>query len=139
MANYKFRYDDKEYELSENNCDYFLNDEEKPVAGIEREDILMLLGESREVDFGLEYYDRPCHNCFYGRDEKAKAFKFLEYHFYIFTRNNEYVTSTISKEYTDTSFNKLFKMGKVDNSYIASITVCVNCGNYSIEIEQCEV
>lgn len=139
MANCKFRYDDKEYMLEENNCDYFANDEEKPVTGIGREDILNLLNNSEEVDFGLEYYDQPCNNCLHGRKEKAKAFKFLEYHFYIFTRNNEYVISNISGEYADTSFNKLLKRGKVDNSYIVSIMVCCNCGNYSIEIEECEI
>lgn len=139
MASYKFCYDDKEYELGENNCDYFLNDEEKPVSGIGREDVLRLLKDSDEVDFSIEYYDQPCHNCFYGREEKAKAFKFLEYHFYVFTRNNEYVISTISKEYIDTSFDRLLKKGMVDNSYIVSIMVCSSCGNYSIEIEECEV
>lgn len=139
MASCMFRYDDKEYMLEENNCDYFANDEEKPVAGISREDVLNLLKNCEEVDFGLEYYDQPCNNCFHGIKDKAKAFKFLEYHFYIFTRNNEYVISTISGEYVDTSFNKLFKRGKVDNSYIVSIMVCCNCGNYSIEIEECEI
>lgn len=139
MATYKFKFDEKEFELGENNCDYFVNDEEKPVTGIGREDIIVLLSQSEEIDFSLEYYDQPCHNCFYGKEEKAKAFKFLEGHFYIFTKNSEYVISTISKEYMDTSFNKLLKRGKVDNSYIVSITVCSNCGNYSIEIEECEV
>lgn len=139
MTSYKFSFDDNEYELGENNCDYYINDEEKPVTGIEREDILMLLSHSGVVDFSLEYYDQPCHNCFYGKEEKSKAFKFLEYHFYIFTRNNEYVISSISGEYKDASFNKLLKRGRVDNSYIVSIMVCRNCGNYSIEIEQCEV
>lgn len=139
MKSYKFNFDDKEYELNKDNCDYYLNDEEKPVKGIERESILTLLNESQEVDFSLEYYDQPCHNCFYGKEEKAKAFKFLEYHFYIFTKNSEYLLSSISGEYMKTSFNKLLKSGKADNSYIVSIMVCGNCGNYSIEIEQCEV
>lgn len=139
MISYKFSYDNKEYELGENNCDYFFIDEEKPVTGIEREDILRLLNGSDDVDFDLEYYDQPCHNCFYGKEEKAKAFKFLEYHFYIFTKNSEFVMSTLSKEYMDTFFTKLLKRGKVDNSYIVNIMVCNNCGNYSIEIEECEV
>jgi hypothetical protein len=139
MKSYKFNLNEKEYELGENNCDYYVNDEEKPVMGIEREDILGFLSQSEGVEFGLEYYDQPCHNCLYGKEEKTKAFKFLEGHFYIFTKNNEYVISSISKEYKDTSFNKLLKKGKVDNSYIVSIMVCSNCGNYSIEIEQCEV
>lgn len=139
MTSYKFRYDDKEYMLEEKNCDYFANDEEKPVIGFGREDVLDLLKNSEEVDFGPEYYDQPCNNCFHVGKGKAKAFRFLEYHFYIFTRDNEYIISTISGEYVDTSFNKLLKRGKVDNSYIVSIIVCCNCGNYSIEIEECEI
>lgn len=139
MKSYKFNFDGKEYELNEDNCDYFINDEAEPVTGIEREDILSLLSQSDNADFSMEYYDQPCHNCFSGKEEKAKAFKFLEYHFYIFTKNNEYVISSISGEYIETSFNKLLKSGKADNSYIVSIMVCRNCGNYSIEIEQCEV
>lgn len=139
MMDYKFTFNEKEYELGENNCDYYVNDEEKPVAGIEREDILKLLSESEGIDFSLEYYDQPCNNCLYGQEEKAKAFNFLEGHFYIFTKNNEYVMSSISKEYVDTSFTKLFKKGRVDDSYIVSITVCSHCGSYSIEIEQCEI
>ena len=29
--------------------------------------------------------------------------------------------------------------GLVDDSYIVSLMVCDNCGNYAIEIEQCEI
>lgn len=139
MMGYKFTFNDKEYILGENNLDYILNDEEKPVTGIKRDDILTLLGKSDEVDFSLEYYDQPCSNCFYGKESRARAFKFLEYHFYILTKNNEYIISSISEDYKYTSFNKLLREGKVDKSYIVSIMVCVNCGNYSIEIEQCEI
>ncbi|MEL7564111.1 MAG: DUF3785 family protein [Dehalobacterium sp.] len=35
--------------------------------------------------------------------------------------------------------NKLLNKGEVDNSYIASVAVCIFCGDYSIEINQCEV
>lgn len=139
MLEYKFSYGDKEYELGENNCDYFIIDEENPITGINREDILTLLTQIEEADFDTEYYDQPCHSCFYGKEEKARVFKFLEYHFYVFTKSNKYVISTISKEYMGTSFNKLLKRGIVDNSYIVSIMVCSNCGDYSIEIEECEV
>lgn len=139
MEKYKFKFGDNEYELGEANCDYFLIDEENPITGINREDVLTLLSQSDEVDFDTEYYDQPCHSCFYGKEEKARTFKFLEYHFYVFAKNNKYIISTISKEYLDTSFNKLLKRKMVDNSYIVSIMVCSNCGNYSIEIEECEV
>jgi hypothetical protein len=49
MMCYKFSFNEKEYELAENNCDYYVNDEEKPVVGIEREDILKLIREEKDV------------------------------------------------------------------------------------------
>lgn len=139
METYKFAFNDKTYELGEDNCDYFLNDETDPVTGIDKTDIITLLNEGEEIDFDLEYYDQPCENCKAGTGEKKKAFEFLEYHFYIYTKNKEYVISTISKEYKNTSFNRLHNTGKVDDSYIVSVMVCMNCGNYAVEIEQCEV
>jgi hypothetical protein len=139
MRMYKFVFNEKEYELREDNCDYFANDEEHPVSGIELEDILQLLNESEEVDFDIEHYAQHCENCMSGKEERSKSFKFLEYHFYIFTKKGGYVISTISKEYVDMTFNRLLKQGKVDNSYIVSVIVCEKCGSYSVEIEQCEV
>ncbi|KUO75284.1 MAG: hypothetical protein APF77_22495 [Clostridia bacterium BRH_c25] len=139
MKKYSFVYNNKEYELGEDNCSYVINDEEHPVAGIEGPDIIELLCGQETVDFGIEYYDTPCQNCLAGKKEKSKYFKFLEYHFFIFTKEGRYVISNISKEYEDTSFNRLVKKGIVDNSYVASVAVCVECGDYSIEIEQCDV
>lgn len=139
MIEYKFVYNEKEYGLGDDNCSYVMNDEEHPVAGIDRQEILELLNGTDSADFAVEYYDQPCENCLAGKKEKEKFFKFLEYHFFIFTKQGKYIISNISKEYGDTSFNKLLKKGAVDNSYIVSIIVCVECGDYSIEIEQCEV
>lgn len=136
---YNFVYEGKEYELGESNCSYIINDEEHPAEGIEREDIIELLRKGETVGFEVEYYDHPCQNCLAGKKEKAKYFKFLEYHFFIFTKKGSYVISTISKDYEDTSFSKLLKKGIVDNSYIVSVAVCAECGDYSIEIEQCDV
>lgn len=139
MENFKFTINDKDYELNENNCNYLFNDEEKPVIGIDLTDILALLNQHKDINFNLEYYDQPCPNCKEGIKEKAKFFKFYEYHFFVFTKEEKFVISTISMDYENTSFNKLLKKGIVDNSYIASVMICVNCGDYSIEIEQCEV
>ncbi|WP_163193931.1 DUF3785 family protein [Clostridium thermarum] len=138
MEDYKFTYEDKTYELGEDNLDYFLNDEEKPVSGIDLAKIMTLLNEAEDVSFSLEYYDSPCDNCLKGKAEKEKYFKFLEYHFFLYTKEATYVTSNIDKgrkEY----FTSLLNKGLVDDSYIVSIMVCQNCGNYAIEIEQCEV
>ncbi|MBB6214440.1 hypothetical protein HNQ80_000520 [Anaerosolibacter carboniphilus] len=139
MESYKFIYDGKEYELGINPNDELINDEEKPVKGIEISDVLRLLHQGEEIHFDITHYDQPCPNCLAGKAEKEKYFKFLEYHFYIYTKNGEYVTSSISKDMEGASFHKLFKKGKVDNSYIVSVIVCVHCGEYSIEIEQCDV
>lgn len=139
MENYKFVYNDKEYELGESNCSYVINDEEHPVEGIEKETVIDLLRQGDTVDFGVEYYDHPCQNCLAGKKEKEKYFKFLEYHFFIFTKKGRYVISNISGEYADKTFNGLLKKGIVDNSYIVSVAVCAACGEYSIEIEQCDV
>lgn len=139
MEDHKFTYEGKEYVLNENNLDYFFIDEEHPVEGIDEELVMSLLHQRDDVDFSLEYYSNACENCEAGKGDKARLFKFLEYHFYIFTKNGEYVTSSISNDYQNTSFNKLLRAKKADNSYIVSIAVCVSCGKYSIEIEECEV
>ena len=139
MDKYRFVYNDKEYELGENNCSYVINYEEHPVTGIEKETVIDLLRQGEAVEFTVEYYDQPCGNCLSGKKEKAKYFKFLEYHFFIFTKKGRYVISSISQEYSGKSFNSLIKAGIVDNSYVVSAAVCVECGEYSIEIEQCDV
>lgn len=139
MGNYEFIYDSKSYVLEAEMCNYFSISEEAPVDGVDVSDVLKLLKESEEVDFAVEYYDQPCGICKEGIKEKAKYFKFLEYHFYIFSKNNKYVISNISKEYENQTYNKMLKKGLVDNSYLVSVMVCLHCGDYSIEIEQCEV
>ena len=139
MSEYKFTYDDTEYVLNKNNCSELINDEEKPVKGIEVDSILNMLNEAEEVDFDIEYYQEACPECLSGVKEKQKFFGFLEYHFYILTKNGEYVISDISKDYKGLSFNKLSRQGKVDDSYIVSIIVCEKCQDYIIQIENCVI
>lgn len=139
MGSYSFVYQEKEYKLDEANCRELINDEEKPVKGIGISDVFQLLNDHDGVDFEVEYYDQPCESCLTGKAEKAKHFSFLEYRFFIYTKNGDYVISNISKEYQDTSYNKLLKRKEVDDSYIVSVVVCIHCGDYSIEINQCEV
>lgn len=138
MEAYAFVNNDKEYKISEDNLDYLLNDEEKPVSGIEIGEIIRLLKEAEDASFSLEYYDSPCGNCLKGKAEKEKYFKFLEYHFFIFTKEGNYITSNISKDRKE-SFTRLLNNGIVDDSYVVSIMVCENCSNFSVEIEQCEI
>lgn len=139
MENFRFIYQGKEYDLTEENCQYLLNDEEKPVKGFAIRDTLQLLKEHEDVAFSLEYYDEPCEKCSMGKKEKAGYFSFLEYHFFIFTKKEQYIISDISREYENLSYNKLLGSGKADDSYIVSIRVCVACGAYDVEISQCEV
>lgn len=138
--NCKFTANDREYELKVDNCIGILNDEEKPVEGLDVEKVLSLLNEGveigEEVRFDLEYYDVPCESC---ESEKSKYYGFLEYYFYIFTKEGNYVTSSLSRDYENTCFRKLVKANKVDESYIVTLIVCKDCGNYEISIEQCEV
>ncbi|ETJ16633.1 DUF3785 family protein [Clostridium butyricum] len=134
---YKFTYNSKEYTLSSKNCEgiFFENDEE--IKGLSLETILEALNSNEEVSFSKEYYAGKC-TCDL-QEKIEKYYCYLEYHFYIYTKEQEYVINTICKEYEDTSFNKLFRAGKIDKSHIVNITVCPECGTYSIEIEDCEV
>ena len=133
---YTFNFDNKNFVLSDNNFEgLFFGDEE--ICGVNLDLILDALNNSNEVNFSKEYYTGKCE-C--GKQEQLnKSYCYLEFHFYIYTKNDNYVINTLSKEYESTSFNKLFSTGKVDNSYIVNVTVCPCCGTFSIEIDQCEV
>ena len=134
---YKFTYNDKEYILNSDNCEgiFFENDDE--ILGITLDTILSALNECEEVSFTNEYYVGKC-SCDI-QEKVGKYYRYLEYHFYIYTKEHRYVINTICKDYENTSFNKMFRTGKVDESYIVNVTVCPDCGTYSIEIDQCEV
>ena len=80
-----------------------------------------------------------CENCNTGVEEKKKFFDFLGYSFYIYTKDNNYVISNIEPEYEGLTFDRLYRLGKVDNSYLVTINVCKHCGEYSIEIEEFEL
>lgn len=139
MNKFKFVYNGRDYELGGSNCSYVANDEEHPVSGIDRETVIDLLKQGADVGFAAEYYDQPCGGCLAGKEKKAKYFKFLEYHFFIYTKKGRYIISGISREYEGKALGRLLREGTVDNSYVVSIAVCPECGDYSIEIEQCDV
>lgn len=139
MSLYKFTYEYEEYVLNQDNCSGLINDDEKPVKGITSSKILEILNNSQDVEFDIEYYQEACPECLAGVKEKQKFFGFLEYHFYIFTKKDEYVISDISEDYKGLSFNKLYKQKKADDSYIVSIIVCEKCKDYIIQIENCIV
>ena len=134
---YKFVYDEKDYILTEENCEGIFFDEENEVTGLSLDIILSALNDGEEVNFSYEYYAGKC-SCD-AQEQINKSYRYLEYHFYVYTKNKEYVLNTLGEEYVTTSFNKLFSLGKIDDSYIVNVTVCPNCGTYSIEVDQCEV
>ena len=136
---YKFNYENEEYIVDQTNCTELINDDEKPVKGIDIDTILNLINQCDDVDFDMEYYQEACPECLAGVKEKQKFFGFLEYHFYIFTKNGVYVISDIDKSYEGLSFNKLNKQGRVDDSYIVSIIICEKCKKFIIQIENCIV
>ena len=136
---FKFKYNEKEYILNEQNLEYFVNDEVNPIMDVNEEKIIEILNNSDKVDFSKAYFDLPCENCKTGLEEKKKFFDFLGFNFYIYAKDRKYVVSTLDREYEGMSFNRLQKSGKVNESYIVIINVCRHCGSYSIEIEEFEV
>ena len=136
---FKFKYNEKEYILNEQNLEYFVNDEVNPIMDVNEEKIIEILNNSDKVDFSKAYFDLPCENCKTGLEEKKKFFDFLWFNFYIYAKDRKYVVSTLDREYEGMSFNRLQKSGKVNESYIVIINVCKHCGSYSIEIEEFEV
>ena len=136
---FKFKYNEKEYILNEQNLEYFVNDEVNPIMDVNEEKIIEILNNSDKVDFSKAYFDLPCENCKTGLEEKKKFFDFLGFNFYIYAEDRKYVVSTLDREYEGMSFNRLQKSGKVNESYIVIINVCKHCGSYSIEIEEFEV
>lgn len=136
---YIFSFDEKEYVLGKDNLEYFVNDEEQELKGIDPNKILELLKNSDEVDFQNAYYESCCSNCKAGKEEKKKVFDFLEYYFYAYGKDNNFVTSSIDSEYDKKSFTRLNREGIVDKSYMVTVIVCKHCGTYSVEIEEFEV
>ncbi|WP_244833981.1 DUF3785 family protein [Clostridium sp. BJN0001] len=134
----EFEYNSKKYLLNEENCDGFFNDENNEVKDISLEIVLDSLSHSKKsIDFSKEYYASkcPCEK----QEAFGRAYPYLEYHFYIYTKNNAYVINDICPEYENTTFTRLQRAGKVDNSYIVSLIVCPECGRYTVELEECLV
>ena len=134
---YKFVYDEKEYILTKENCEGIFFDDENEVTGLSLDTILSALNDGEEVNFSKNIM--LANVLVILKKQINKSYRYLEYHFYIYTKNKEYVINTLSEEYKSTSFNRLFSLGKIDDSYIVNVTVCPNCGTYSIEVDQCTV
>lgn len=135
MSTYRLELENNEFILDSDKCSFFMNDEEHPIEGVDEAKIIDLLNGSDLVFFSKEYYDQACENCHKNRREGSKYFDFSEFHFYLFSKDGTYVMSSLSEEYKDTTLPRLLKEGVVDASYIVSINVCENCGDYTIDME----
>lgn len=133
---YTFFYDDKKYTLSKDNLIELINDEENKIEDITLEKVLELLNNGEDITFEKAYYSTPCEKCNSNFKEKKSISEYLEYYFYVYTKNGKYVISNISKEYENLTFTRLELEGKVDDSYIVTVIVCENCGEYIIQIEE---
>jgi len=137
MKNFKFKHKDKEFILSEDNLSYMESDEMKDFT-IEK--VLEILEESKEkVEFDYEYYADNCEECKNSEPIDKKYYRFLEYHFYAFTKDEKYVISNISNDFESTTYSELYRTGKINDSYIVSIVICESCSKFTIEIEQCDM
>ncbi|MEG2290140.1 MAG: DUF3785 family protein [Clostridium sp.] len=137
MKEFKFIYNEEEFILTEENFNYM---ESEDVEGFTVEDVLTILNEGKSlVDFDYEYYNDSCEECGGGKIVDKKHYGFLEYHFYIFSKENKYVISNISEEFEGTSYTSLAREKKIDDSHIVSVVVCSQCKTFSVEVEQCDM
>ncbi|MPQ45368.1 DUF3785 family protein, partial [Clostridium tarantellae] len=116
--NYKVNFQGKKYELNKDNLQDFFNDEIKPIKNFSIEKLIEIFNDSDKINFEQSYYKEACYNCNCEYNKDKNYFKFIEYNFYLYTKNENYIISNIEKNYEGLSFNKLFKIGKIDDSYI---------------------
>jgi len=139
MEIFQFTYGDKTYRLDADKCRELLNDEDQPLGGIDGAGIIALLAGQPEIEFETVYFDQPCPVCLAGKAAKQPYFSFLETHFALLGKDGNFVISALSPEYRQTSFDRLLREKKVDNSYMASLFVCPECGDFTVEIIQCDL
>ena len=133
------KFNNKNYDLTKEKIGCFFNDEENPINNLDEDKILDIINNGRDITFTKAFYSLPCEECHDENAEKEKAYDFLEGHFYIYTKENEAVVSTIDQDAKDFDYDRLLSIGKVDNSYIVSLIICMECGTFDIEIEQLEM
>ena len=136
---YKFVFKEKEYELTENNYEELIMDEEYEIENLDVKKILEILNEAESIDFEKVYYNEPCNSCLSSNPTKSKFYEYLGYSFYIFTKDSKFTISNLSKDYKESSFGRLYRSNIVDNSFIVNIIFCEKCNRYTVEIEQCDM
>lgn len=132
---YTLKYMDKDILIDEEKCGFFLNDEDQPIEGFAMKELFEILNQTDAAYFDLEYYDQRCEACGKNQREGSKYYKFLECHFYLFAKGNQYVMSSLSLEYEYKTLPDLLEKGIVDGSYLISINVCPECGDYTVDLE----
>lgn len=134
-----FEWNGKNYELTEDLCTGVFNDEDVPMREMEPLDFLKLLTPKFAENLDLEYYEDPCENCPPVERKKKELVPYLEGHFYLFTKKGEPVMSTLDPAYEATSYELLVNEGKVDESYVVSVVICPDCGEYQVILDQVEM
>ncbi|MFR1707674.1 MAG: DUF3785 family protein [Clostridium sp.] len=137
MKNFKFKHNGEEFILSEDNLSYMEGDE---IKDFDIEKVLEILEEGKEkIEFDYEYYADNCDECGNSESIDKKCYRFLEYHFYIFTKEEKYIMSNISNDFESTTYSQLERDERIDESYIVSVIVCESCKRFTVEIEQCDM
>lgn len=136
---YSFKHEDRVYALEESLCDCIFNDELAPIRAAEFKHIASMFENLEQDAFQIEYYDDPCESCPPKPRGKKKLVPFLEAHFYLFTKQGEVITTSISPNFEAGSFDALLESGEVDQSYVLSAIVCPICGHFLVDIEQVEM
>lgn len=134
MTTIDFNHYGKKYTLCEEKCSAFINDEETPIEGFGIEEVLSVL-KPETLDFDIEYFESACEECIGENTTKLKAYPFLEFHFYAFAKDKNYVISSLSKDYEPLSYETMERQGTVNGMYLVSIILCESCGSFSVEIE----
>lgn len=136
---YELKMNDTSYNLNLENCEAFFNDETMPLLDLDLEAALQLVAQMAQDSFAVEYYEDDCETCPPTPRSKKRLVPFIEGHFYIFSKNQKLVITSIDANFVAGSFDDLAAQGVVDDSYIMSVVLCPKCGKYQIEVEVCEM
>lgn len=127
------------FELTQEKCSAMHNDEAKPVEGIDI-DMLLAFGNAMDPEaFSKEYYREDCEGHEPAPRAKKELVPYWEGHYYLYTKKQKPVMTSVSPEYADTSFDRLLKSGTVDDSYIVTFILCPVCGLYQIHVDQLDI
>lgn len=137
--NHQMHINNEDFMIDQSNCEAFFNDELKPIANINLETALSWVHQMPQDTFALEYYEDDCESCPPTPRSKKRLVPFIEGHFYIFTKQQNVVMTSVDPVYQQGIFDVLLAKGEADDSYILSIVLCPKCKKFQIEIELCDM